>query len=853
MPWTIERLRLAIVALAVLLLVSIAGFIVYGRWQLRRVARDLPARLGVQIQQSTQGFIFSKTEQGRTLFTVHAARAVEYKSGGRVLLHDVEIDMYNRQDGKADTIAGNEFQFDPQNQIVQAPGEAHILLHPPQTSGPPQAASGAASAKKNKSADQIVRVTTHGLIFNQKTGVATSSGEVDFQVGDSSGQAIGCDYDSRQGHLLLNSQVVLRTLMQNRPAVVKASQAVYDRATSQVSLQQAEYASAVQQGTAGAATIVLRPDGSAQRLNAIGGVHLASADGTTVRASNMEALLNANSQPERIHFSGGVAFTQRQPGQQTQGNAQTAVLAMDGQGHVRQAVFDRQVAFAQRIMDSGAPLERTLHSGHLLLMFLPGQSGQAQLESALATGGAVFRSQPAGSSPKGQQTEISAETLRASFMAGNQLRQMDGTGNTRVATTAANGSVDTSTGDTLQVEFGPGQSNGAAGHGAAAMRAVAARTAISPDKGAATQSIQSAVQTGHVELRQTAIARTKGSADAPVSTASGARAEYRAASDTLTLTGTPTAPPVFRDAQVEMVAEEIAVARGSGTMTAQGNVQATLRPDPAGAEGQGGLLGGNQPVHVVAERAVSERQTETTVFTGYARLWQGGNMVEAPVIELSQRTQTLTAYGQGKCEQCVRSTFAASPAGASAPLAAAPRKNPAPPRQTTSATAKITSKSKGNQGPSAYLVISERLIYSDAERKASFLHNVEVRSSNGRTLADEAEIYLEPAAPRGLPGERNSAGSHNNSQPSSVERIVATGHVRLIQPGRYARGARLVYTASDGRFVLTGDDRAQPEVVDSAQGSVTGRVLTFYAQQEAVKVSGTYEHGTTTETRIQKK
>src|SRR5665213_168795 len=164
MPLTIERLRAAIVALAVLLLLAIASSFFYGRWRLRHIAQDLPARLGLQIQQSTQGFSLSRSNgRGRTLFTLHAARAVEFKSGGRVSLHDVKMELYG-QDGVADTIAGNDFEYDPHSQIVRSDGEAHIVLHPPANRTPKSLVS--------KNVGQAVRVTTHGLIFNQKTGVA---------------------------------------------------------------------------------------------------------------------------------------------------------------------------------------------------------------------------------------------------------------------------------------------------------------------------------------------------------------------------------------------------------------------------------------------------------------------------------------------------------------------------------------------------------------------------------------------------------------------------------------------------------------------------------------------------------
>ncbi|MGC2509274.1 MAG: hypothetical protein WA430_01825, partial [Acidobacteriaceae bacterium] len=96
MRWTIERLRLAIITVAAVLVLAIIGSIVYGRWRIRHAVQDLPARLGIQIQSTSQDFVLSKTVEGRKLFTLHAAHAISFKTGGRVSLHDVEIDVYNR-------------------------------------------------------------------------------------------------------------------------------------------------------------------------------------------------------------------------------------------------------------------------------------------------------------------------------------------------------------------------------------------------------------------------------------------------------------------------------------------------------------------------------------------------------------------------------------------------------------------------------------------------------------------------------------------------------------------------------------------------------------------------------------
>ncbi|MDQ2800476.1 MAG: hypothetical protein M3Y13_12650, partial [Armatimonadota bacterium] len=782
MPWAIERLRAAIVALAVLLLATIAGAFFYGRWRVRHITQDLPARLGLQIQQSTKGFSLSQSNgRGRTLFTLHAARAVEFKSGGRVALHDVKIELYSsRQDGKrdstqngtADTIAGSDFEYDPHSQVVRSDGEAHIVLHAPAT---------------GNMAGQVVRLTTHGLIFNQKTGVAACSGEVDFQLADSSGQAVGAQYDSKQGRLLLASNIVLTTQMESGPKVLHASRAMYDRNQQQIHLSQPRYSSGVQRAMADAATVLLRADGSAERVDARGGVRLVSTASGEVRAANMQISLDTRRQPRQAHFSGGVEFTDNQSVEKVSGNAREAEVEFDSEGRADRVVLDRAVECRQEAGAGKNLLRRTLSSDRLVLNLLPSKTGNAQLKSAEATGDAVFSSLSTMAGRAPQQTTLAGQSLNAIFAAANELHEIDGTGQTRLKTVAANGDIDSSTGDTLQIEFAPGQ---------APRRAP---TSISRTNVLAAQGIRTAVQTGHVTLQQMAYKKAAESSGPQISTAIAARASYVAADDTLTLTGNP----VFRDAQLEMTASRMAIERTTGKMVAIGPVQTTLRSGQGSTNqsrsGAGGLLDGRQPVHIIAERADLVHDTQTAVFSGRARLWQGDDTIEAPVIELAQKTGTLTAYGPS-CAQCVISNFVGAIAVSSQPA-----------RQ----------KHGAETGPSTFRLVSERLLYSDAERKASFLHHVQVSSSSGLLTADDAEVFLAPG------DRRNLSDARGNMAQSSVERIVATGDVRLLQPGRSATGGRLVYTAADGHFVLTGDAEKPPTVVDADRGTVTGQVLTF--------------------------
>ncbi len=74
--------------------------------------------------------------------------------------------------------------------------------------------------------------------------------------------------------------------------------------------------------------------------------------------------------------------------------------------------------------------------------------------------------------------------------------------------------------------------------------------------------------------------------------------------------------------------------------------------------------------------------------------------------------------------------------------------------------------------------------------------------------------------------------------------MMAQGAVVIDQPGRRATGEKLVYTASDGVYVLTGTEAAPPKVVDQVQGSTTGAALRFKSGDDSVEVLGSVDRKT---------
>ena len=101
-----------------------------------------------------------------------------------------------------------------------------------------------------------------------------------------------------------------------------------------------------------------------------------------------------------------------------------------------------------------------------------------------------------------------------------------------------------------------------------------------------------------------------------------------------------------------------------------------------------------------------------------------------------------------------------------------------------------------------------------------------------------------------MPRTQSQAGSGTAAgpgMPGQVERIVAEGKVVITQPARHATGDRLVYTAAEDKFVLTG---GPPSIFDAERGKITGDSLTFYRHDDRVLVEGKEASPTVTKTQV---
>jgi len=301
---TIERLRTLVLAAGVLLVVALIAFLGVARWKTRQAIKELPKRLGADIQRQANEFVYTQSHGGHTLFKIRASRLVQLKNGGQAELENVQIELYGQDGSTVDRISGGKFQYDQKAGIATAAGPVEITIMKPNQAPAvapkvrPNVPSGTAPALANAAAGQI-DVKTSGLTFNQKTGIATTAQRVEFSVVQGTGSSIGATFDSQQGQLVLDHDVQLNVRRGPDTVVLRAGHGEFLRDALTCDLREASANYRNGEARAGQAQVLFREDGSAVRLDARDGFSMSSAAGAKVTAPMGTLDFNEKSQPTK--------------------------------------------------------------------------------------------------------------------------------------------------------------------------------------------------------------------------------------------------------------------------------------------------------------------------------------------------------------------------------------------------------------------------------------------------------------------------------------------------------------------------------------------------------------------------
>jgi len=816
-------MRTLVLVAAALLVVALVASLAFSKWKRSFNPGDVPKMLGLDIQQEANGWTYTHAQSGHTLYKIHASKLVQLTQGkgGRVLLHDVKIELYGEDGSRVDRIEGAEFEYDPKGGAAKANGQVEIILMRPGVAPAiaPKATPGKALGDKPKStalaaaaetaARGEIHVKTSGLTFDQKSGLATTAERVEFTLAQGAGSSLGASYDSAKGLLVLERAVALNTQRGGETVELHAQHAEFERGDQVCRLRAvtADYRDG--QATAGEAKIEFRADGSVVRLDAMGGFALTTATGSHLAAPMGLLEFDEHNQPRHGHMQGGVILDSTGEGRQMHGGAAAAELEFTPQGVLHRAHLERDVTMHSEEQSASAagPLRvsRTWRSPAAEVGFREAGHGKLELDSIHGSGGVVVT----GESQRGQgavsPSRLAADELTGQFGPDSALSAMVGGGHVGMEQTTATGAKEGTSGDRLEAHFA----------------AVAAGPKSPPksELGGAAQ-IQAATVEGHVVLIQEPPA--KPGASPAILRATAGRAVYEGAGEWLHLTESPR----VEDGGLQLTADKVDVSQASGDAFARGNVKASWLQQAGGKgsakAGLGGVsLGGDGPAHVVSAEAQLHQASGEATFRGQARLWQQANSVTAPVIVLDRNRQSLVA----------RASSAAEPVRVVLLSAAGPGSG----REATSKPAT----------PSVIRIRGGDLKYSDVARKAT-MHggvagNVQAETETATSTSNEVELVLFP--------QGNHAGKDGGQ--AQVDRLTARGHVTIASQGRRGTGEQLVYTGETGEYVLTGTATVPPRMIDPARGTVTGEALIFPGRDDSVTVEGGGRK-TTTETSAPK-
>ena len=319
MRLTIERMRALVLGAGVLVVAALVVFLAVGKWKNPFNRRDLPQRLGIEIQSDSGGVTYTQAHGGQTLFKIHASKVVQLKKGN-VLLHDVKIELYGADGSRVDRIEGGEFEYDQKAGTAIAAGPVEITLMRPGVAPAiaPKATPEQAVKDKPKSAPVAsvaeaaargqIHVKTSGLTFDQKSGVATTSQHVDFSMVQGSGSSMGASFDSQNGLLVLERAVELTAQRGAETVQIHAQHAEFERDDQTCRLRSATADYRGGEAMAGDAKILFREDGSAIKLDAMNGFALATSTGGHLTAPTGQMDFNEHNQPRHGRLVGGVTM-----------------------------------------------------------------------------------------------------------------------------------------------------------------------------------------------------------------------------------------------------------------------------------------------------------------------------------------------------------------------------------------------------------------------------------------------------------------------------------------------------------------------------------------------------------------
>ena len=120
-------------------------------------------------------------------------------------------------------------------------------------------------------------------------------------------------------------------------------------------------------------------------------------------------------------------------------------------------------------------------------------------------------------------------------------------------------------------------------------------------------------------------------------------------------------------------------------------------------------------------------------------------------------------------------------------------------------------------------ITADRLISDSAHNNAEFIGDVHARQGNTLITADRLKVFF---------GAHSSDADASPAQ--SLEKLVATGNVKIKFDNRLAVARKAVYITAERKLILTGPGAT----VTSGDNTISGETITFYRADGRFTVEG---------------
>ncbi len=842
-------------SVALVLALVTAGVYLQRGWKARVERKNAPAAAAANVSRQSNGLNFSKVEGNRKVFTVEASKSTDFKDRDSTELEAVVITIFGKNGDRHDVIHTQSCQYGKTDGNVVCSGAVRMDLE-----SAADAEKVDASAKDGLAATipQVMHVQTRAVSFNRASGMASTAEPVIFDFPNGGGDGVGMEYQSEAGTVKLLKDVHVRL----RPPPTAAPGKPKAPGKSPAPRKPKAPVPVPAGGSAKGGEEVLVTGSSLDFARALRRIHVqgpATAESKTTRLTSAELTMELDAQfrAQKLTASGNV--NDQQPQMVSHGDAGTMqvsadrltadfapggwVTAAEAQGAVKSVRLtdaerddatseDATVAMWPRVnqvkelnlrgnvtlksLATASGDSRTLHSSAVRMAFSGGHENEQSrpLQAETLAPGRMEWTDSSGKSITGAPPPRAAGV---SVAAKNKSNVANGTGGAEPPTVG----YTTLTADKLQLAFdGAGKPKQLQADG----RVQTERTM--EGKPTQTATAQSGVAqllpaggwsqldlNGNVKLRE---ADRNGRSD---------HAMFRRVEQTATLTG----HAFVRDATTETTAARIVFVQNTGDIHAEGAVRST---DFSAHDSAVQLA--PAPTHVTSDALQANSQAGRALYTGHARMWQGESVLEADAIELLRETRVMNANGN------IRAVFPQSPA---MPAAGAGSTVVQTSGTALSPAGPLTSgQPASNKKINLWHVTAQSLVYNDLENHAHLEHDVIAISQDQKMRAPIVDLYFTRGANGAPPAAAIGAndGPHGDGKtsaplagPQQISKAIGSGGVTVDEGGRKAVAEHGVYTASDGKFVMTG---GTPTLYDGTDGTTVGRQLTFFLANDTIIV-----------------